>query len=390
MPLKLHMLRKNMRTEPGSLFRVAATSLCVLCLLSLTALSVSCGDDKKDDKGAANGGNTPAPAPQPSPAPTPQPTSVPESAPVGFWAASASQRVVSRFDAGGASTAVLDFQPYLQVGGITALGFLSAAAGGGLVALLDQQTDSAAEFLARIDTQSGSIKTPYWYLDNANLTGLDTHTILGDTLASNLLIHTPTGVERLILGQAAAPNRISGAGGTGPWIPSLGTTGLGCRSLTIVSIATVVNAEKRFLMINSTGSGAYNLNVINELDTSPACLSTHDYSAADLPTTAADVPINALQMPNGKIYVLYANATAPKIVSYDFDGTNLANPTVVFADAAVLGATPRGLAARTNRNLLFGNAANGTVYEVTIEGELTGFFVQSAFLVGVSSLISQL
>lgn len=387
--MRPYLPRTTMLPVSSFMCRLITTSLCALTLFSLAALSISCGDDKEDD-GSDNDDDTKPPTEQPPSEPEPQPSSAPKSEPVGFWAASASQRVVSRFDASGASTAVLDFQPYLQVGGITALGFLSPSVGGGLVALLDQQTESAAEFLAQIDTQSGSIKTPYWYLDNANLTGLDTHTILGDTIESNLLIHTTSGIERLILGQAAAPNRISGAGGIGPWIPSLGTTGLGCRSLTIVSIATLVNAEEKFLMINSTGAEAYNLNIIKDLDTSPTCLTTHDYSASDLPTTSADVPVNAMQMPNGKVYVLYTNATSPKIVSYDFDGTSLANPAVIFADAAVLGSAPRGLTPRSSQNFLFGNATNGTVYELTTNGELTGFFVQSTFLVGVSSLLSQL
>jgi hypothetical protein len=392
MAFRLFTLRKP--RGGARIFAVHGMSgaLWMLSAILAAGLLGSCGDDKEEQKDDPKPEATPTPEPavETTEDPSPQATPAPSNAPAGFWAASDSQRVVSSFDANGASTAVIDFQAYLPVGGITALSFLPDSVGGGLVALMDRQTESAGEYLSLIDPQSAKIQAPYWYLDNVNLTDLETYSIISDALPNSLLIPRSNGIERLLLGQGVPPNRISGVGGSGPWLSGFGTTGPSCRTDTIVSAATVAHASAKFLMVNSIGEGATYLNLIRSLDSAPACLSAYDYGAADLPTAAADTPVNAMQMPDGKIYVLYAHSTASKIVSYDFDGTSLSNPSVLFADAAVLGVAPRGLAARTHSTLLFGNSTNGTVYEVSTSGELTGFFVQSSFLVGVSSLVSKL
>ena len=328
--------------------------------------------------------------------PTPTPTAavtiaplppIPTTAPVinvpkGFWVGNLSLRLLARFDVFGNRVAEADLQSIAQTGGVTALAFLDPTT---IVAILDAGTVAGGEVLVTIDANTGAIKNKSWWQDSTAFAAVESNGIVSNAINNNVLFSGNKTIERLIYNGGGAARVGGTAGGSSSYIPQI-TAGV-CASDKIGNIAllTINNALSLAQLTHNT---AHRINILGNLEGSPSCISSYDYAAAGQPTTVDHIPISAVQMPDGKLYVLYQHAVAPKIVSYETDGRTLTNPIVVYEDASVLGATPRGLTKFGETTMLVGNPITGKVFEIFTAGGFTGFFITSTYTSSVGAILT--
>lgn len=356
----------------------------VPCGVAITVISAlfACGDKKSDP---APGPQPTVPTPSPSPTPPVVPLPIPSPAPNGnapraFWVATAAHRLLSLYDATGAQRLIVDLQSYSSAGGVTALQYLDPST---LLAVVDPGGTTGGEFILTVDPGNGTVKQSNWFRDTTNFNNVSTNGLLTGAVSGSVLVHTNTAIERLIFNAVGAGRLTGVSGGNSSYIPAF-TTGT-CATDKVTNIALLQSNATKVVLMMSAGS-AQRLNVVGDLEANPTCHSSHDYAGTGLPTTSADTPAAALQMGDGKVYVLFQHTTNPKIVRYDFDGKTLSAPSIIYQDSAILGSTPRGFAKRTDASFLVGNPIAGKIFEVTTAGSFTGFYLQSSFTIDISAI----
>ena len=327
---------------------------------------------------------TPIPTAAATIAPLPPiPTTSPISnVPKGFWVGNLSLRLLARFDIFGNKVAEADLQSIAQSGGVTALAYLDATT---LVALLDPGTVAGGEVLVTIDANTGAIKNKSWWQDSTSFAAIESNGIVSNAINNNVLFSGNKTIERLIYNAGGAARVGGTAGGSSSYIPQI-TAGV-CASDKIGNIGLLV-INNSLSLAQLTHGTTQRINILGNLEGSPSCISSYNYAAVGQPTTADHIPMSAVQMPDGKLYVLYQHPTAPKIISYDTDGRTLSNPIVAYEDASVLGATPRGLTKFGETTMLVGNPTTGKVFEIFTAGGFTGFFITSTYTSSVGTILT--
>jgi hypothetical protein len=347
-------------------------------LLALVLATAACGGS--DDSGDA----PPAPTASPSTTATPvdgspTATATPERPATGFWVASSTLRVVSRYDtAGKIRTPVIDLKGALgPVGGITALRFLDST---NLLGFFDPADPTKKEAVVLIDARKGVIKNRAWFIDDAELADVEVTNLITGFIPNTLLIPKRESVLRVLYDKTFNAS-------TTATVFLAPTTLSACPFSQIEHAGLVTTNGTKTIVMLSSGANA-RINVFGFANGVPTCVTTYNYGASGQPTSSADIPVNALRASDGALYVLFQNPTRSKIVKYAFDGKRISSPSVVYSDQAVLGATPRGLLSRASGKLLVGNSTDDRLYEITTSGAFTGFFIDNSFTVDVSTLVT--
>lgn len=359
-------------------------ALLIPALLGAIALPIACGDVEKPD-----GGGSPVASPTPlAPVATLAPIQTPGSgggtflddSPAPFWVASASQRLLSRYDANGnLSLPVVDLQGRLPRGGVSQLHFLAPQK---LLAFLEPGENETvyAESIVEIDPGTGQARSGNWYTDGARLIDVQSAGMVSGFIASSLLVQTQTGIIRVLYGTGGG---VEGQSFIGP------NSLAGCEFAALENFALLKHGESRALVLLASGARP-GLLVIGLSAGAPTCLFRHDFTTDGL-TTSTHVPRAALMVPGThKLAVLYAHPMDSRLVGYEFDGSRLTSPGLIFRDQGILGNSPRGLAARTPSRFLVGNPEADKVYEIDVrQGSFTGFFIQNSYVVDVSGIATE-
>lgn len=349
----------------------------LLSSLGLLAFALSCGKSSEESKD--NAASTPTPVPTA--------TDIPETPPVAFWMAgnSTGGPVVVRFDSAGRQSLVIDLFSFgIDRGPITAMHFLDSST---LLLVISPPVVSPSvtseKSFVTLDIKSGLVKNKAWGFENtirAAFKSIDVLSLVTGFQASFLHLQTKDGIKKIRYGA-------DGGLSVADFFPD-DPPNAECPSDTMTGAALVQGGGGSHIISMSTGSVS-RLNVLTLAAASVACKSI-DYSSGI--TTAAHKPVNIVQTSDGKVYVLFQHATDPKIIRYDFDGTELKNPGEFFKVKGDLGTKPFGLIARTNKKLLVGNSETRQVIEIEIKGTdgvVTEFFQKSSFITDGTALVAE-
>lgn len=340
----------------------------------LAAASGACG--RSDDSDDAS---TPSPSPTatrtPARTPAPTPTEVVDTKPTGFWVASSSLRVLSRYDTAGVlKTPLIDLKSTLgAAGGITAMKFLDAT---NLLVVHDPGTTTAAESIALVDSKKGVVKSKGWFTDATNFNQVSSYNLITGFIANTLLVPNGTRILRMLYDASLNPSSAATSFLDGSSVS-------GCPHTSIEFAQTLTFGSTKHIILLSSGT-EQRINAISLAAGSPRCGASLVYSEAGQPATTADVPSAAVRMADGRLYVLYQHPSASKIVSYAFDGSRFSDARLVFSDQAILGAKPRALFARSALRMLVANTDDDKIFEISTAGAFTGFFVDNSFTQDVS------
>jgi hypothetical protein len=343
-----------------------------LCALGVLSVGLSCG--KSSDEGS-----------QASATPTPIPTVTeqPESAPVAFWLTrdAGAGPIAVRFDSAGRQSLQIDLvNSGVDYGPITALHFLDAA-----TLLYFVNGGSGKEMLGTIDIKTGIVKNRAWGSESSirdKFKDKSVGTLLSGFQSGVLHAQIQTGIRTIRY------NQEGGLSAQDYTLPD------GCLTGSLSGIFLVQGGGKNRIIALTFGTQAQLLAIMEEGGTKTC--TPFDYGSGE--TTADHKPVNLVQMPDGKVYVLYQHNVAdeskrsPKIVRYDFDGSKLSNPKTIFSSKDVLSATPLGMIARTNKKLLVANPLENSLLEIAIKGDSgsqTDFYQKTSYANGLTALVAE-
>jgi hypothetical protein len=368
---------------------VLKISVAPLILVAFFTLHFSCGGKPSDEGGknpTAGTGGVAVPTVFITASPIPTVTQSGSVFGSGFWIASSSQMFISRYDSNGNLVQpVIDLKGKAGTdGGITAIHSLDQNT---LLALVDPGVVGKSETIYAVDLRNltNSAKgngVSTWLNDPTNslylktirsfVTGIISNTVIVPTNDNfyNVLYSSRDDTRELFSAPSVTPINVAG-----------------CTYSEASNTSVIANSGAKSLLVMSSGS-SLTLNVLKNQNGSWQCSSSYTYGG-DSETTSAHTPVNAAQTPDGKVYVLYAHATASKIVRYSFDGTTLSAPATVFADQSLLGTNPQGLAVRSSDKVLFGNRTRNRVFEVNVaKGAFEGFYINNSYVTDVSAIMS--
>lgn len=314
------------------------------------------------------------PTPNESPTPTPTPTPEPE---VAIWTSSLTHRFITGYTAEGELKKVFDLSKVLSAGGFSALTFIDR---NHLIAFGDPGT--TGERLVKINVATGEIDGN-WYSD-ATITNSAVHSLVKHS-DGRLLMHksgTATQIESVIYN---LNNGIVARSGS-PWY-----TLAGCVQTTGNYVLPATFGALRSLLWLSSGTNS-RINTIRNIDTTPVCtlaapVNAYNY-ATSFPSSAAHIIIGGTQMPDGKIYVRFGNATSPMIAAYDFDGNIVSNGAAIFSDTGVLGTatTSRELIGFGEDKLIGAEWGSDSIFMISTSGEFEGFLVRDGYSIDVNAI----
>jgi len=345
--------------------------------LGLLAFALSCGKSSEESKDKAAS----------TPTLVPTATDIPETPPVAFWMAgnSTGGPVVVRFDSAGRQSLVIDLFSFgIDRGPITAMHFLDSSTLLLVVSppVVSPSVTSEKSFVT-LDIKSGLVKNKAWGFENTirdAFKSSDVLSLVTGFQASFLHLQTKVAIKKIRYG---ADGGLSVAA-----FFSKNTSDEKCPSDDMTGAALVQSGGSSQIISMSTGTVS-RLNVLTLVAASVVCKFI-DYSSSF--TTTAAKPVNIVQTSDGKVYVLFQHATEPRIIRYDFDGTELKSPAVFFASVGDLGTKPFGLIARTNKKLLVGNSETKQLIEIEIKGDegfVTEFFQKSSFITDGTALVAE-
>jgi hypothetical protein len=361
-----------------------------LMLSLFFTLHFSCGGKPSEEGGKNPGGGTGGTGiPTPFVTSTPIPTLTPTGGSVfgsGFWIASSTQMFISRYDSNGNLVQpVIDLKGKAGTdGGITAIHSLDQNT---LLAMVDPSVAGKSETIYSVDLRniSNTAKgngVSTWLTDPSNSLYLKTiRSFVTGIISNTVIVPTNDNVFNVLYSSRDDNRELFST-------PTITPSGVaGCEYSEISNTSVITNSGQKSLLILSSGS-IRTLNVLKNVNGAWSCSSAYTYGG-DSETTTAHVPVNSVQTTDGKVFVLYAHATASKIVRYTFDGTSLSAPATVFADQSLLGTAPLGLAVRSNDKVLFGNRNRNRVFEVNVtKGAFEGFYINNSYVTDVSAIIS--
>lgn len=335
--------------------------------------------------GKSSSGNDPSPSPTASP--TIVVTEQPESAAVPFWLASnwkdGGGPVAVRFDSNYNQSLTVDFYAVgVDFGPITSFHFLDSST---LTFFVDGGVGK--ETIGTFDVKTALIKNKAWGSESsikAALNGARVSSLVTGLQQGVLYAQTPSSIKSI---------RYNGDGGVfgDTFFPRTDDpeATAACPVGTITSSALLRTNNNASLALLSTGT-ANRISILYVEGGKLMCRSSYDFAAGP-DTTAQHKPVNIIQNSDGKVFVLYQHDSAPLVIRYDFDGTNLSNPQKVYFGVGNLGKTPLGMIARTNKRLLIGRPDIGAIVEILVKGnsgEQTAL-QKSSFAKDLTALIAE-
>lgn len=347
---------------------------CACMSALLLAMGLSCGKSSTEDSGST----------ETTPTPTPMATEVPETSPAAFWLSQESVwgPVLVRFDSEGRQSLVLDlFASGLDAGTITSFNFMDPST---LLFFVKPLTESSVSSFATVDISTGLLKNKAWGAESS----------IREKFKDNVVYSMISGLQSGVLHAQTLDGvkivRYNDDGGLRAE-EFYGSTALAdCPADDVTGVVLVTGGEGQQMLILSGGDAHKRINILEISQGVPACLSSFDYSTGA--TTQAHKAVNAVQMSDGKVYVLYQHATDPMIVRYDFDGEKLTNNFVMIRGVGNLGQTPFGMIARTNKKLLVARPDVSALIEIALRsdgGEQTDFYRNTAFVRGLKAMIAE-
>lgn len=340
----------------------------------LLVLGLSCGKSSSDESETA----------EETPTPTPTATEIPETAPAAFWLSqdTGSGPVAVRFDSEGRRSLIVDlFESGIDLGAITSFHFMDAST---LLFFVKPGSETSVPTFGTIDISTGLLKNKAWGSESSIREKFEensVHSMISGLQSGVLHAQTSDGVKIV---------RYNSDGGLRADDFYGNATLTDCPSDEVTGVVLVSGAEAQQMLVLSGGDSHRRINVISVAQGAPSCRSSFDYSSGS--TTAAHKAVNAVQMPDGKVYVLYQHATDPMIVRYDYDGEKLSNNIVIIRGVGSLGASPFGMIARTNKKLLVARPDVNALIEIALRsdgGEQTDFYMRSSFVRGLRAMIAE-
>ncbi|NBW81859.1 hypothetical protein EBR21_08900 [bacterium] len=341
------------------------------------ATTLSCGKSSSTNNTSAS----------PTPSPTPAATEVPESAAVPFWITSNPKDgggpAAYRFDGAGRLSLTIDLlQSGLDYGPVTALHFLDAST---LMFFIDPGVDK--ETLGTFDVKTGLIKNKAWGSETSikqAFKGFRANSLVSGLQSGVLHAQISTGIKAIRYGA-------DGGLAAEDFYNAASAAVADCPIGTVTQAILLQGGGNSSLGVLTTGA-ATRINILYSQGGEVKCRSSLDYAQGP-ETTAQHKAVNVLQMPDGKIYVLYQHDSSPLVMRYDFDGTTLTNPKKVYSGVSNLGKTPVGLIARTNKRLLIGRPDTSALVEIQLKGaelaEQTDFYLRTTFAKDLTSLVAE-
>jgi hypothetical protein len=340
----------------------------------LLVLGLSCGKSSSDDSETAEA----------TPTPTPTATEIPETSPSAFWLSqdTGAGPVAVRFDSEGRRSLIVDlFESGLDLGTITSFSFMDAST---LLFFVKPGSETSVPTFGTIDISTGLLKNKAWGSESSireKFKDNSVHSMVSGLQSGVLHTQTADGVKIV---------RYNNDGGLRAEDFYGNATLTDCPSDEVTGVVLVSGADAQQMLVMSGGDSHRRINVVGIAQGAPSCRSSFDYSSGS--TTAAHKAVNAVQMPDGKVYVLYQHATDPMIVRYDYDGEKLSNNTVMIRGLGNLGEAPFGMIARTNKKLLVARPDVSALIEISLRsdgGEQTDFYMRSSFVRGLKAMIAE-
>lgn len=360
-------------TNKKSLTRLKGWAPACVSVL-LLALGLSCGKSTTED----------AESTETTPTPTPTATEVPETPPAAFWLSqdTGSGPVAVRFDSEGRQSLVVDlYSSGLDLGTITSFNFMDAST---LLFFVKPGIEASVPTFGTLDISTGLLKNKAWGSESS------IREKFKDNAVNSMISGLQSGVLHAQTGDGVKIVRYNEDGGLRAEDFYGGATLTDCPADDVTGVVLVSGGEAQQMLILSGGAAHKRINVLGIAQGAPACRSSFDYSSGS--TTQAHKAVNAVQMPDGKIYVLYQHATDPMIVRYDFDGEKLTNNVVMIRGVGNLGETPFGMIARTNKKLLVARPDVSALIEIALRsdgGEQTDFYRKTSFVRGLKAMIAE-
>lgn len=340
----------------------------------LLVVGLSCGKSSSEDSETAES----------TPTPTPTVTEIPESAAAAFWLSqdTGSGPVAVRFDPEGRRSLVVDlYESGLDFGTITSFSFLDLST---LLFFVKPGSETSVPTFGTIDISTGLLKNKAWGFESSireKFKDNSVHSMISGLQSGVLHAQTATGASII---------RYNDEGGLAAEDFYSSTTLTDCPSDDVTGVVLVSGGDAQQMLILSGGASHKRINVVGVAQGAPNCRSSFDYSSGS--TTSEHKAVNAVQMPDGKIYVLYQHPTDSMIVRYDFDGEKLSNNLVMIRGVGNLGAAPFGMIARTNKKLLVARPDVSALIEISLRsdgGVQTDFYMRSSFVRGLRAMIAE-
>jgi hypothetical protein len=357
-------------------------------LLCVSVILPACGTKKKaaDDKQSASEDSVPVSTPFPISTPTSQPvvtqTSPSVTVPTAtIWVASNALRAVAGYDAKGNFVKLIDLSTYFPSGSISAITFLNKNT---MIVTADPGT--SGERLMRIDLSDdvGNVAAinANWFQDSVNFTNVAMFKLLKWSNSKIIAVKGNSMIEMLTFN--LNNNAVSRTGA--PAINNGLTTAANVCNLTTsqyLMTATLSNVTK----LIGFSSGAYaRANIYGNIDVNPTCDGSFNYIAGTV--TAGHIPVGAVQMGDGKVYVRYQFTSNPVIMRYSYDGLTLANATVFFNDSGFLNTTTsdRDLVALDSTSMLFANWQANAIVKLNTSTGVAEFLIRDMFTASANSI----
>ncbi|NBO37204.1 hypothetical protein EBU99_01330 [bacterium] len=347
--------------------------------LGLLFIGLSCGTGSKSSDDAAQAAATAKPTV----------TETPETAAVPFWIASGSFAV--RFDASGNSSLPVDVVRYgVDLGTISALHFLDANT---LLFFVDTGNDSSGaakeKIFGTLDPKTGLVKNRAWGAVSS------IKTTFKSAPAGSMFSGFQSGVLNVQTEAGIKAVRFNADGGTIANDFYSASSAADCPMDKLSGIALIQGGGASQIIAMSYGTQS-RLNILGLEAGVVTCKSSLDYSSGS--TTSVHKPVNVVQMPDGKVYVLFQHDTTkdadsnPKIMRYDFDGKTLSNGSEFYKGFNNLGKKPFGMIARTSKKLLVARPDAPALIEIAIkgnDGEQTDFYQLTGYANNLTALIPE-
>lgn len=356
----------------------------ITALLALTLGYGACGSKKKSDEEAPVASET-APQATPSSAPatavvTPTPVAAPLPTAT-IWVASNTLRAIAGYDANGTFMKLIDLSTYLPTGSVTSMTFVNRN-----TLIVTADPGAAGEKLMRIDLSDngGTVSdiNANWFQDATNFNNVTMYKLL--KWSGSKLIAAKGNAMIEVLTYNVNNNAVTRTGA--PAINTGLTTGANICNLTAVQYviaATLNNVTK--LIGFSSGANA-RANIYGNINATPTCDGSFNYATGGV--TANHIPVGAVQMADGKIYVRYQFTTNPVIMRYTYDGLTLTNGSVFFNDSGFLNTTTtdRDLVALDSTNLLFANWQANAIVKLNTTNAVAEVLIRDMFTASANTI----
>ena len=346
--------------------------------------AVSCGS-KKDSNVEENASDllpTATASPTPSPSTSPNTSAATPKPVASIWVASNTMRALAGYDMNGKFVSFIDLSNYLSTGSVTSITFLNKD-----TLLVTADPGASGEKIMRIDLSDNTAASinANWFQDTTNFNAITMTKIVKWSNSKLIAVKSNTVIEGL--SYSMSNNAVSRIG-TPAWINTGLTTGVNICPLAAAQYVIPVsyNNVAKLVGFSSGTATTARMNIYGGIDASPTCDASINFVSGVV--TANHIPVGAVQMPNGKIYVRYQFTTNPVIIRYDFDGATINNPSTFFNDSGFLNTTTadRDLVALDANNMLFSNWQANAIIRVNTTTAAADFFIRDMFTASVNAI----